>query len=248
LTVKNNADFFDIVYRSEDDKQDTKTNDNETKISISGDLSPRKIQPSKEDNSPNSTLQIKQEWVRSLGKVFSILDSKAIKQLLLLLEHPKETTRKMIMLLFQILLQKTQNKIHFVEKCAIGFSPGVYIVSRMKYVYSVSSDFGNVFGCLMAIKRHFRVIKSKLEIENNSLKGTFLVFWLILQTASFFIFFALIKMGNCANFQRRIYLFSGTLRNFWIKKAKSISTHYVTHPKSFSDSMYQVNSKITQRT
>lgn len=171
LTVRKNADFFDMVYRSEDDKQETQTNDNETKISLSRDLSPKEHQASKDDNSPNSSLQIKPEWIRSLSKVFSILDSKAIKKLLLLLEHPKETTRKMIMVLFQILLQRTQNKIHFVEKCAIGFSPGVYIVSRMKYIHSITADFRNVFACLMAIKKHFRVIKSKLEIENKHLQG-----------------------------------------------------------------------------
>jgi len=75
--------------------------------------------------------------------------------------------------MFQILLQKTQNKIHFVEKCAIGFSPGVYIISRMKYIHSVTSDFKNVFACLKAIKKHFRTVKSKLEIENKALDGNF---------------------------------------------------------------------------
>jgi hypothetical protein len=173
LTVKNNADFFDMLYRSEEDKQETKTNDGETKNSLSRDHSPQVLQPSNQDNSLNGKLQIKSEWIKSLSKVFSILDSKAIKHLLLLLEHPKETTRKMIMIMFQILLQKTQNKIHFVEKCAIGFSPGVYIISRMKYIHSVTSDFKNVFACLKAIKKYFRTVKSKLEIENKALDGNF---------------------------------------------------------------------------
>lgn len=175
LTIKKNADFFDMVYRSEDDnkKIDKTSNDGETKLSISRDLSPKIEQTSLDPESPNKNQKIKAEWLKSLGKVFSVLDSKAIKKLLLLLEHPKETTRKMIMILFQILLEKTQNKIHFVEKCAIGFSPGVYVVSRMKYIYSAVSDSKQVFGTLSGIRKHFRNIKVKLEIESKRMEGTF---------------------------------------------------------------------------
>ena len=173
LTLKNNADFFDIVYRSEDDikKIDKSSNDGETKLSISRDLSPKIDQNSLDNQSPTKKQKIKNEWLKSLSKVFSILDSKAIKKLLLLLEHPKQTTRKMIMILFQVLLESTQNKIHFVEKCAIGFSPGVYIVSRMKYIYSAVSDSKQVFGLMISLRKHFKTIQIKLEIENKRIQG-----------------------------------------------------------------------------
>jgi hypothetical protein len=164
-----------MLYRSEEDpqKNDPQLNDGETKLSLSRDLSPKLTPNSQEESSLDKDLKIKPEWLKGLAKVFTLLDSKAIKKLLLLLEHPKETTRKMIMVLFQIILLKTENKIHFVEKCAIGFSPGVYLISRMKFVYSVSKDPVAVFRCLSQIKKHFRTIRMRLELEDKKLKGTF---------------------------------------------------------------------------
>lgn len=192
LTVKNNGDFFDMVYRSEDKKQENQLKDDDSKITLSRDLSPKILQKSHPDNSLSRKLDIKCEWLRSLGKVFTVLDSKAIKKLLLLLEHPKETTRKMIMLLFQVLLKKTQNKVHFVEKCAIGFSPGVYVVSRMKYVQLKFDDSLAVFQCLAGLKKFFKTAKSKLEIENKRMRGEFLsspIFLLFNQKTAFFFIF-----------------------------------------------------------
>ena len=200
LTVKKNADFFDMLYRSEDEGKsgEAALTDGETKLSLSRDLSPKISPSSVEDNWAAKGLEVKQEWLKALGKVFSVLDSKAIKKLLLLLEHPKETTRKMVMVLFQILLQKTQNKVHFVEKCAIGFSPGVYVISRMKYVHSMAQDSSKVFACLTAIRKYFRTTKSKLGIENKQMPGQFGLFELTVRLFLFLYF----PIGQLSNLER----------------------------------------------
>lgn len=173
LTVKKNTDFFDALYKSEDEAQkpESQKTEGETKLSFSRDLSPKIAPASADEFSPSKKLQVKPEWLKGLLKVFSLLDSKAIKKLLLLLEHPKETTRKMIMVLFQILLKKTESKIHFVEKCAIGFSPGVYVVTRVKFVHSITQNHHKVFQCFMEIKRHFRTLRLRMELENKKLEG-----------------------------------------------------------------------------
>ena len=178
ITIKKDVDFFDMVYQSDDDekKNDPIFLEGETKLSLSRDLSPLKlneIEPNKANLETCDDLVLKPEWVRALSKIFSILDSKGIKKLLLLLEHPKETTRKMIMVLFQVLLQKTESKVHFVEKCAIGFTSGLYLISRMKYVYARVQNGVLIFQLLRKIKKYFKTTCSKLEIMNETMRGLF---------------------------------------------------------------------------
>lgn len=188
LAVRPNSDFFDELYASGDENTRSETNKTDSKLRTKKTMqSLGDDSELKRDMSPDPfqtrQIEIKAELLPDLGRIFTLLDSKSIRRLLVLLEHPKKSTRRLMVLLFQVLLQRKKNKVHFVEKCAIGYSGGTYLLSRLKYAHGKCEDAVQIFGLLSAIKRSLRSLEVKLRIEGVSIPGNFL------QLRNFFSFF-----------------------------------------------------------
>ena len=172
LKIDKDLSFFDVVYESFDKTIITETNKNnlETQHSLlkgnqKGDIIERSLSPlfKFED--------IKEEWINNILKIFTLLDSKAIKKLLYMYESPIKSIRKLTMILIQILLFKTDNKIHFIEKCALGFTEGVYVISRIKTLVLITKQYLPIFTLLNDIKKFIQNIISKNKIQNHKIDG-----------------------------------------------------------------------------
>ena len=114
--------------------------------------------------------------VRKLLKIFSLLNSKKIKILILLMENNDLSVRKLAMILFQILLSKTKSKIHFVEKCALGYVPGVYCLTRLKYLQNKGARAVDVISLLNKIKSYVKAELTRIKLKNESVHGRIFIY------------------------------------------------------------------------
>lgn len=113
------------------------------------------------------------EDVKLLDEIFIKMGSQNIKQLLMLLEHKQINYRKLALVLFQILLRNPQSKLHFVEKCALGSSEGIYLLSRLKWVSLLPNDSTNTFSLMMKIKKCINDLKFEMDLKKSNCKGKF---------------------------------------------------------------------------
>lgn len=109
--------------------------------------------------------------VRRLSKVFALLNSKKIKILILLLENQDLGVRKLALLFFQVLLFQSRAKVHFVEKCALGYVPGLYCLTRLKYLQLKGARGQDVALLLAKIKAHVKAIIAKLRLSSSNVRG-----------------------------------------------------------------------------
>ena len=178
LAIRPDSDFFDELYASGNEDKNLKDGDKDSQLRTKKTMqSLRENSELNKDLSPDpfqtKPIEIQSELLPDLNRIFTLLDSKSIRRLLVLLEHPKKSTRRLMVLLFQILLQKKKNKVHFVEKCAIGFSRGTYLLSRLKYSHAKCQDSTQIFGLLFQIKRRIRDLEFMLQIQSVSVTGNF---------------------------------------------------------------------------
>ena len=87
------------------------------------------------------------------------------------MENNDLSVRKLAMILFQILLNQTKSKIHFVEKCALGYVPGVYCLTRLKYLQNKGAKGTDVISLLSKIKSHVKTILTRIKLRNESVEG-----------------------------------------------------------------------------
>lgn len=130
-----------------------------------------KITPSGQANPEDSSTHISLQESNNLLKVFSLLNSKQIKELLRLIEYISKPIRKLAALLFQILLFKSKSKVHFVEKCALGFVPGLYCISRLKFIGLKGATPSDLILLLEQIKGHVKTVLTKVQIRNQPISG-----------------------------------------------------------------------------
>lgn len=176
IRINKDTDLFDVLYESEEEisKSKHKMITMDTKLSLGKETSTKikKFEIIEMSHSPTSEhFQIKNEWIKTLNKSFVLLDSKEIKRVLYMYEHPKESIRKLVLVLLQILLFKPESKIHFIEKCALGFSEGIYILTRMKYIFKLIDDQMAVFCLIKEIKKFFENNITKNMVQNKRVKG-----------------------------------------------------------------------------
>ena len=88
-----------------------------------------------------------------------------------MLEHKNLIIRKKNILFLQILLEKSISKVHFVEKYAIGLSPGLYLVSRLRHIGSKAGSEVDIIFLLEQIKGFVRTVLTKLKLNHESLFG-----------------------------------------------------------------------------
>ena len=109
--------------------------------------------------------------LKRLLKVFTLLNSKKIKILILLMENKDLSIRKLSIIFFQILLFQSKSKIHFVEKCALGYSPGLYCLTRLKYLQLKGAIALDVIFLLDQIKGYVKTMVTKIKLAGEPVQG-----------------------------------------------------------------------------
>ena len=109
--------------------------------------------------------------VKKLSDVFTKTGSQKIKQLLMFLENTNSSIRKLGLILFQIILKRNKSKMYFIEKCALGFSNGLYLLTRMKWLSKISNNDGKIFMLLIKIRKYINEIKMKVLVKSKSFDG-----------------------------------------------------------------------------
>jgi len=118
-----------------------------------------------------NSLEFSEQEVRKLLKVFSLLNSKKIKILILLMENNETNIRKLAVILFQILLNKSSSKIHFVEKCALGYVPGLYCLTRLKYLQNKGATGEDIIMLISHIRNYVKAKLTQIHLKGDSLQG-----------------------------------------------------------------------------
>jgi hypothetical protein len=111
--------------------------------------------------------------VDKLSSIFPLLGSKHIKELLRLMDNSNKEIRQLIVILFQILLFKSNGKIHLIEKCALGFMSGLYCLSRVKQISSNPSSAFSFLYLIREIREFVQKTISVVQMKNFALKGYF---------------------------------------------------------------------------
>lgn len=118
--------------------------------------------------------------IKRLAKVFTLLNSKKIKILILLMENKNLEIRRLSVVFFQVLLAQSKSKVHFVEKCALGYSPGLYCLTRLKYLQQKGAAALDVLFLIEQIKGFVKTAVTKIKLNGHC------IFGMIHQTSSGF--------------------------------------------------------------
>lgn len=130
-----------------------------------------KIQTNDKQNINFDRCSFSKRSFRSLNKVFCQFDSKMIKRVLGLIEHPNLRIRKRNIIFLQILLDKSISKVHFVEKYAIGFCSGLYLLTRLRYLGNKAGSELDVIFLLEQIKGFVRTLLTKIKLSGEPIFG-----------------------------------------------------------------------------
>jgi hypothetical protein len=120
-----------------------------------------------------------QQEIKCLLKVFTLLNSKKIKILILLMENKDLEVRRLSIVFFQVLLNLSKSKVHFVEKCALGYSPGLYCLTRLKYLQQKGAAALDLLFLIEQIKGYVKTMVTKIKLEGCCIYGRFKLTFLI---------------------------------------------------------------------
>ena len=119
----------------------------------------------------NNFFDFSSKEIKSLFKVFPLLNSKKIKILILLLENGDVKVRKLATIFFQVILKQSKSKIHFVEKCALGYAPGLYCLTRIKYIQLKGASALDLMFLFEQIRGFVKTMITKIELNHHSIHG-----------------------------------------------------------------------------
>lgn len=126
---------------------------------------------------PEKAFRIDVGQIDGLGSVFGELSAGQIKSLLELLEHKKGRVRKLMLVLFCVLLDRSLNKARFIDRCALGPSGGLYLISRLKVVTRDVEKSVFLYILLKQIKGYMKNLELKMRLNGVNCKGWFSCFY-----------------------------------------------------------------------
>ena len=120
---------------------------------------------------PEKDFRIDVTQIKNLATVFCELSARQIKTLLELLEHKKGRIRKLMMVLFCVLLEKSRNKERFINRCALGTCPGLFLLSRLKIISRDPDKSVFLYILLKQIKAFIKNLELKMKLNLIAVKG-----------------------------------------------------------------------------
>jgi hypothetical protein len=137
------------------------------------------------NSQPEKAFPMEMGDLKNLENVFTKIKSNNIKKLLQLLDHSKPKVRRLMLLLFQILLKSKSAKKKMVDKCGISTGNGLFLLTRLKDLVWDNENEVYLFLLLKEINVFIKNIESTMLKDKIVLKGTFVNF-LKLQNCNYY--------------------------------------------------------------
>lgn len=126
---------------------------------------------------PEQGFSMEMDEVKKMGKVFISADSRDIKELLRLLDHPKQKVRRLMVLLFQVFLKSRSARRRMIDKCGLCAVNGLILVTRLRGLAKGSQAESYLFMLLRELAAFANNRQTQMLLNKSPMKGTILVFF-----------------------------------------------------------------------
>ena len=120
---------------------------------------------------PETAFSMEMQDLKKLDNVFKNIKSKNIKKLLQLLDHKKSKVRRLMVLLFQILLKSKEAKRKMIDKCGLSTGDGLFLISRLKDLVWDNQNEVYLFLLLKEINQFINTMQNTMRKNKIILKG-----------------------------------------------------------------------------
>jgi hypothetical protein len=137
----------------------------------------RNFTDSQRHNHPEQGFSIEMHEIKRLDKIFDSLNSRDIKELLHLLDHTNVKVRKLMVLMFQVLLKTKNFKRRMSAKCGLESGPGMVLVNRLKDLAWDPQNEVYLFVLLKQLKSFVEARNLEMQLGKIATKGRAGMLW-----------------------------------------------------------------------